>query len=104
MYRVKEWRVWITHRKDHQPQRLGAAAVVTRHFHVRRHYHRLTSFHRDWIAPLHLQRECAFQDINSHREAVCMKHNLIAWFEARRKNTHFLLLALGHPLDDLAQE
>ncbi len=95
MYGVKVGYVWITHIKDHEPQWIGAAAVVARHFHVRWHYHRLTSFHRDWIAPLHLQRECAFQDINSHREAVYMKHSLIVRFEARRKNTHFLLFALG---------
>ena len=53
MYGIKERCVRITHRKDHHPQRLGAAAVVTRHFHVRRHHHRLTSFDRDWLAPLH---------------------------------------------------
>src|SRR6266487_1691129 len=104
MYGVKERCVWITDIKDHQPQWIGATAVVPGHFHLRRHDHRLTSFHRDWLATLHFQRECAFQDINSHRETVCMKHGLIAWFKARRKNTHFLLLALGHPLDDLVQE
>jgi hypothetical protein len=70
MYGVKVGSVWIAHIKDYQAQWIGAAAVVTRHFHMRRHYHRLTSFHRDWIAPLHLQRECAFQDIHNHWEAV----------------------------------
>src|SRR6266700_7517745 len=104
MYGVKERCVWITHRKDHHPQRLGAAAVVTRHFHVRRHHHRLTSFDRDWLAPLHFYCECAFQNIASHRKTVRMEHSLLATLEARREDTHLLPLAFRHPLDDLAHE
>jgi hypothetical protein len=104
MYRIKERCVWITHIKDHQPQWVGAAAVVTRHFHVRRHHHYLTSVRRNWLAPLHFQCECAFQDIHCHRETVCMEHSFVTWLKARRENAHLLTLALGHPLDDLAPE
>jgi hypothetical protein len=104
MYGVKVRCVGITYIKEHQPQWVGAAAVVTRHFHVRRHHHRLTLFHRDWLAPLHFQRERAFQDIDSHRETVCMEQGFIARFKRRRENAHLLALALGHSLNDLAQE
>ena len=33
-----------------------------------------------------------------------MEQGLIARLEARRENAYLLLLALGHPLHDLAQE
>src|SRR5437773_7141109 len=104
VYRVKIRCAWVTHIKKHQPQWIGAAVVVTRHFHVRRHYYRLPGFHRDWLAPLHFQCECAFQDINSDRKTVCVEHSFIARFEARCENPHLLLITLGHSLDDLAQE
>jgi hypothetical protein len=47
LYRVKERGVWIAHVKDYDPQRLGAAAVVPRHVHVRRFHYRLTGVHRE---------------------------------------------------------
>src|SRR5215471_6387045 len=101
MYRLEVRCAGITYIKEHQPQWIAVAAVVTGHFHVRRHYDCLTGFHRDWLAPLHFQCECTFQDINSDRETVCVKHRLIARFEARCENPHLLLLARGHSLDDL---
>src|SRR5881394_3277413 len=102
MYGIKVGDAWITHIKDHQPQWIGAAAVVTRHFHLRRHYYRLTGFHRDRLASLHFQCERAFQDIHSDWETVRVEHSFIARFEARCENPHLLLLAPGHSLDDLA--
>src|SRR5215471_17058750 len=104
MYRVKIWCTWIAHIKEHQSQRVGATAVITRHFHVRRHRYRLTGFHRDWLAPLHFQSECAFQHIDSHWETVRMKQGLIARLKARSEDAHLLPLALGHPLNDLGQK
>ncbi|MGI9069302.1 MAG: alpha/beta hydrolase [Pyrinomonadaceae bacterium] len=102
-YRVQPYRVlaghsfgglFAVHALITRPE-LGAAVVVSRHFHLRRHHHRLTSFHRDWLAPLHFQCECTFQDINTHRETVCMEQSPIARLEARRENAHLLPLALG---------
>src|SRR5947208_663190 len=104
MYGVKVRCAWITHIEDHQPQWFGAAAVVPCHFHLRRHYHHVTSVHRDWLAPLHFQRESAFQNVNSHRETVYMEHCPIARLEGRRENAHLLPLARWHPLKDLTQE
>src|SRR6476660_1620731 len=101
---LEVWCAKITHIKEHQPQWIAITAVVTGHFYVWRHDHCLTSFHHDWLAALHFQCECAFQDVNSHRKTVSMEHCLVARFEARCENAHLLLLALGHPLDDLAQE
>jgi hypothetical protein len=91
MHGVKIRCIWITHIKEHQSQWVCAAVVVAGHFHVRRHRHRLTSFHRDRLAPLDFQRECTFQHINSYRKTVCMEQRLIARLEIRRENADLLL-------------
>src|SRR6266496_363163 len=104
VYGVEERGIWITYVKDHHPQWIRATAIVARHFHMRRHHHRLSSFHREWFAPFHFQGKCAFQNIDSHWETVCMEHGPIARLEARRENAHLLRIALGHSLDDLVQE
>src|SRR5262245_23772577 len=104
VYGVKERCIWIAYIKDHHPQWIRATTVVARHFHMRRHHHRLTSLHREWFAPFHFQSKCALQDIDSHRKTVCMEHGPIARWEARCENAHFLRSALRHSLDDLVQE
>ena len=104
MRRVKERCVWIAHVEEHDSHGLGAAAVVARHFHSRRFNYRFTSFSRDRRATLHLQRECAFQDVDGHGEAVCMERSRVAGLEGCCEDSHLLSLALGHALHDLSQE
>jgi hypothetical protein len=82
-YGVKERCVWIAHVEDHDPQRLGAAAVVARHFHLGRFHHRLTGLHRDGLPPLNLQGEGALQDVHGHRETMRMEHGFVARLDAR---------------------
>src|SRR3990170_8362281 len=103
-YGVKERCVWIAHVEDHDPQGLGAAAVLARHFHLGRFHHRLTGFHRDWRATLHLQCKYAFQDVDGHGETVCMERSLVARLEGCREDAHLLPLALGHALYDFSDE
>src|SRR5260370_18450554 len=104
VYLVKEWCVGITHIEDHHPQRLGPAAVVARHSHVRRHYHRLAGLDRVWLAPLHFHCECTLQDIDCYGKTMPVEHSLIAGLEARREDAHLLPIASRYPLKDLAQE
>jgi hypothetical protein len=104
MYRVKVGCAWITDIKDYQSQRVGAAAVITGHFHVRRHRDCVTSIYRDWLPSLHFQRECALQDIDSDWKTVRMEQGLIARLEVRGQHAHLLPLALGHALNHLAKE
>jgi len=97
MHGLKIGCAWITHIKDHQAVMDRAAAVVTRHFHLRRALQSLTCFHRDRLAPLHFQCECAFQDINSDWKTVCVEHSFIARFEARVRTRTSCLTPLGIP-------
>src|SRR5712691_2875037 len=70
---VEERRVRLAHVEDHDPQRLGGAAVVARHLHVRGLHHRLAGLHGDRLVPLHLQREGAFEDVDGYRRAERMR-------------------------------
>src|SRR5262245_18868445 len=98
MGRVEERRAWIAHVEDHDPHGLGAAAVVARHFHVRRLYDRLTGPGRYRGATLYLQCKCAFQHVYRHRETMNVERGRLSRLEGRDDDPYLLILALGHAL------
>jgi hypothetical protein len=70
MYWIKERHARIAHIKNDQPQRVRAAVIVTRHFHVWRHHLRLAGSYCNGFPPFQFQSERALQNVDSHREPV----------------------------------
>src|ERR1700682_875634 len=99
---IEERRSGISYVKDYDLREIAGAAIVSSHLNVRGFDNRFAGFGKKRRAAVKFKRECAFQDINSHRESMCMKHRLVTGFEGRCEDTYLLFVALRHPLDDLS--
>src|SRR3954470_21492966 len=102
-HHVEKWRVVGADIEDDDLGRLGSAAVIAGHRHLRRLDHGFAGLDRERRAAVEFKGERSFQHIDRHRKTVRVIDGLVARLENCRHDPHGLLVVRGQPLDDLLQ-